>query len=96
MLGSVIGYVIGVRGGRPLLDHPGRLENSRRGARPQGRLGPLAGHPAEDGIGLAGRGDPMYPPRSSAAGSAAVNPPPGRGLGHMRTLTGELDQAALR
>ena len=25
MLGSVVGYVIGVRGGRKLLDHPGRL-----------------------------------------------------------------------
>jgi membrane protein DedA with SNARE-associated domain len=30
MLGSVIGFEIGVRGGRPLLDHPGRLENRRR------------------------------------------------------------------
>jgi len=30
MLGSVVGYVIGVRGGRRLLDHPGRLEKSRR------------------------------------------------------------------
>ena len=30
MLGSVIGFQIGVRGGRPLLDHPGRLEKSRR------------------------------------------------------------------
>jgi membrane protein DedA with SNARE-associated domain len=30
MLGSVIGYEIGVRGGRPLLDHPGRLEKRRR------------------------------------------------------------------
>src|SRR5262245_18416835 len=30
MLGSAIGFVIGARGGRPLLDHPGRLENSRR------------------------------------------------------------------
>jgi membrane protein DedA with SNARE-associated domain len=30
MLGSVIGFVIGARGGRPLLDHPGRLENRRR------------------------------------------------------------------
>jgi membrane protein DedA with SNARE-associated domain len=30
MLGSVIGYKIGERGGRALLDHPGRLENSRR------------------------------------------------------------------
>jgi len=30
MLGSVIGFEIGVRGGRPLLDHPGRLEKRRR------------------------------------------------------------------
>jgi membrane protein DedA with SNARE-associated domain len=30
MLGSVGGYKIGVRGGRRLLDHPGRLEQSRR------------------------------------------------------------------
>src|SRR5690348_15341165 len=30
MLGSVIGFEIGWRGGRPLLDHPGRLENRRR------------------------------------------------------------------
>ena len=30
MLGSVIGFVIGGRGGRPLLDHPGRLEKRRR------------------------------------------------------------------
>jgi membrane protein DedA with SNARE-associated domain len=30
MLGSVIGYVIGEHGGRPLLDHPGRFENRRR------------------------------------------------------------------
>jgi membrane protein DedA with SNARE-associated domain len=30
MLGSVIGYMIGEHGGRALLDHPGRLEKSRR------------------------------------------------------------------
>lgn len=30
MLGSVAGYEIGVRGGRGLLAHPGRLEKSRR------------------------------------------------------------------
>lgn len=30
MLGSVVGYVIGFRGGRKLLDHPGHFENSRR------------------------------------------------------------------
>jgi membrane protein DedA with SNARE-associated domain len=30
MLGSVVGYVIGVHGGRKLLDHPGHLEKSRR------------------------------------------------------------------
>ena len=30
MLGSVIGFWIGQRGGRPLLDHPGRLEKHRR------------------------------------------------------------------
>ena len=30
MLGSVIGYWIGVHGGRQMLDHPGRLEKSRR------------------------------------------------------------------
>ena len=30
MLGSVIGFQIGVSGGRPLLDHPGRLEKRRR------------------------------------------------------------------
>lgn len=30
MLGSVAGYEVGVRGGRPLLDHPGRLEKRRR------------------------------------------------------------------
>jgi membrane protein DedA with SNARE-associated domain len=30
MLGSVIGFEIGVRGGRRMLDHPGRLENRRR------------------------------------------------------------------
>jgi membrane protein DedA with SNARE-associated domain len=30
MLGSVVGYAIGVHGGRRLLDHPGRLEKSRR------------------------------------------------------------------
>jgi membrane protein DedA with SNARE-associated domain len=30
MLGSVIGFVIGARGGRPLLDHPGRMEKRRR------------------------------------------------------------------
>jgi len=30
MLGSVIGFWIGARGGRRLLDHPGRLEKNRR------------------------------------------------------------------
>jgi membrane protein DedA with SNARE-associated domain len=30
ILGSVIGFVIGSRAGRPLLDHPGRLEKRRR------------------------------------------------------------------
>ena len=30
MLGSVVGFWIGERGGRRLLDHPGRLEKSRR------------------------------------------------------------------
>ena len=30
MLGSVAGYAFGVHGGRRLLDHPGRLEKSRR------------------------------------------------------------------
>ena len=30
MVGSVLGFVIGARGGRPLLDHPGRLEKRRR------------------------------------------------------------------
>lgn len=30
MLGSVIGFWIGARGGRPLLDHSGRLQKSRR------------------------------------------------------------------
>jgi membrane protein DedA with SNARE-associated domain len=30
MLGSVIGFVIGWRGGRPMLDHPGWLEKRRR------------------------------------------------------------------
>ena len=30
MIGSVIGFQIGMRGGRPLLDHPGRLEKRRR------------------------------------------------------------------
>lgn len=30
MLGSVAGYEIGIHGGRGLLDHPGRLEKSRR------------------------------------------------------------------
>ena len=30
MLGSVIGFKIGIRKGRRLLDHPGRLEKSRR------------------------------------------------------------------
>src|SRR5215471_7356202 len=30
MVGSVIGFAIGAHGGRALLDHPGRLENSRR------------------------------------------------------------------
>lgn len=30
MLGSVVGYEVGVRGGRGLLDHHGRLEKSRR------------------------------------------------------------------
>ena len=30
MLGSVAGYFIGEHGGRALLDHPGRLEKSRR------------------------------------------------------------------
>jgi len=30
MIGSVIGYLIGFRRGRPLLDHPGRLEKRRR------------------------------------------------------------------
>jgi hypothetical protein len=30
MLGSVAGFEIGARGGRRLLDHPGRLEKSRR------------------------------------------------------------------
>jgi len=29
MLGSVVGYGIGIHGGRRLLDHPGRLEKSR-------------------------------------------------------------------
>ncbi len=30
MLGSVIGYAIGIHGGRKLLDHPGRIEKTRR------------------------------------------------------------------
>ncbi len=30
MLGSVAGFAVGLRGGRKLLDHPGRLEKSRR------------------------------------------------------------------
>ncbi len=30
LLGSLAGYEIGLRGGRGLLDHPGRLEKSRR------------------------------------------------------------------
>jgi membrane protein DedA with SNARE-associated domain len=30
MLGSVVGFAIGAHGGRPLLDHPGRLEKRRR------------------------------------------------------------------
>jgi membrane protein DedA with SNARE-associated domain len=30
MIGSVAGYEIGVRGGRRMLDHPGRLEKRRR------------------------------------------------------------------
>jgi membrane protein DedA with SNARE-associated domain len=30
MLGSVVGYMIGIHGGRRLLDHPGRVEKSRR------------------------------------------------------------------
>ena len=30
MVGSVAGYVIGIHGGRRLLDHPGRIEKSRR------------------------------------------------------------------
>ena len=30
LLGSAIGFAIGARGGRPLLDHPGRLEKRRR------------------------------------------------------------------
>ena len=30
MLGSVAGYGMGVRGGRRMLDHPGRLQKSRR------------------------------------------------------------------
>ena len=30
MVGSVIGFAIGAHGGRPLLDHPGRLEKNRR------------------------------------------------------------------
>jgi membrane protein DedA with SNARE-associated domain len=30
MLGSVVGFWVGVHGGRRLLDHPGRLEKSRR------------------------------------------------------------------
>jgi membrane protein DedA with SNARE-associated domain len=30
MLGSVAGFAIGAHGGRPLLDHPGRLEKRRR------------------------------------------------------------------
>jgi membrane protein DedA with SNARE-associated domain len=30
MLGSVIGYAVGVHGGRRLLDHPGRFEKRRR------------------------------------------------------------------
>jgi membrane protein DedA with SNARE-associated domain len=30
MLGSVAGYAVGTSGGRALLDHPGRLEKSRR------------------------------------------------------------------
>ena len=30
LLGSLAGYEVGLRGGRALLDHPGRLEKSRR------------------------------------------------------------------
>ena len=30
MVGSVLGFVVGARGGRPLLDHPGRFEKRRR------------------------------------------------------------------
>src|SRR5262249_4433477 len=30
VLGAAIGFAIGAHGGRPLLDHPGRLENRRR------------------------------------------------------------------
>ena len=30
LLGSLAGYLVGLRGGRALLDHPGRLQKSRR------------------------------------------------------------------
>jgi membrane protein DedA with SNARE-associated domain len=30
MLGSLVGYAVGLRGGRALLDHPGRLQDRRR------------------------------------------------------------------
>ena len=35
MLGSLIGYEIGLRGGRGLLEHPGRLEERRRKCSPR-------------------------------------------------------------
>src|SRR6516225_4083331 len=39
MLGSVIGFAIGAHGGRPLLDHPGRLEKRRRNLLAKGDRG---------------------------------------------------------
>jgi membrane protein DedA with SNARE-associated domain len=41
MLGSVAGYEIGLRAGRRLLDHPGRLENVARTCSPRA-TGPSA------------------------------------------------------
>jgi membrane protein DedA with SNARE-associated domain len=39
MLGSLAGYEVGLRGGRALLDHPGRLEETSQETARQGRQG---------------------------------------------------------
>ena len=74
VLGSAIGFVIGARGGRPLLDHTGRLEKRRRIHR---RLKP---HRTDQGLRRGGqayacKARPRCLRRCPGVAVAALDPP---------------------